>query len=100
MLKKADIEVVVNLTDMLHHAPFSLFAIKAGKHVYTEKPMAATLEEADTLIEEAAKAGIKIASAPPVMLSLAVQQAKRIINKGTIGKVCFVCAHSSSAGPA
>lgn len=100
MLKKADIEVVINLTDMLHHAPFSLLAIKAGKHVYTEKPMAATLEEADTLIGEAAKAGIKIASAPPVMLSLAVQQAKRIINKGSIGKVCFVCAHSSSAGPA
>jgi len=100
MLEKADIEVVVNLTDMLHHAPFSLLAIKAGKHVYTEKPMATTLEEADTLIKEAAKAGVKIASAPPVMLSLAVEQAKEIINKGTIGKVCFVCAHSSSAGPA
>ncbi len=100
MLKKADIEVVVNLTDMLHHAAFSLLAIKAGKHVYTEKPIATTLEEADTLIEEAAKAGVKIASAPPVMLSLAVQQARKIVDKGAIGKVCFVCAHSSSAGPA
>jgi len=100
MLEKADIDLVINLTDMLHHAPFSLLAIKAGKHVYTEKPMATTLEEADSLIKEAARAGVKIASAPPVMLSLATKKTREIINKGTIGKVCFVCAHSSSAGPA
>lgn len=100
MLQKADIEAVVVLINAQYHFSLSLKALKAGKHVYTEKTMALTLKEADILIEEAEKRGLKLAAAPAVMLSPANQQIKKIIKRGLIGKVCFVCAHSSHNGPA
>jgi len=100
MLQKADIEAVVILTNAPYHFSLSLKALKAGKHVYTEKTMALTLKEADILIKEAERAALKLAAAPAVMLSPVNQQIKEAIDKGLIGKVCFVCAHSSHNGPA
>jgi len=100
MLQKADIEAVVILTNPKYHFSLSLEALKAGKHVYTEKTMGFTLEEADTLIKKAEEMGVKLAAAPAVILSPVNQQIKKIIEKGLIGKTCFVCAHSSHGGPA
>ena len=100
MLKKADIEAVVILTNPHYHFSLSLEAIKAGKHVYTEKTMCFTLEEADTLIRQAKEMGVKLAVAPAIMLSPVAQQIKKIIEKGLIGKICFVCAHGSHGGTA
>jgi len=43
MLDEADIDMVVNLTDIFHHVPVSMAALQAEKHVYTEKPLAPTV---------------------------------------------------------
>ena len=100
MLQKADIEAVVNITKPKYHFPLNLEALKAGKHVYTEKTMALTLEEADILIKQADEMGLKLVAAPPVMLAPVNKEIKKIIEKGLIGKVCFVCANSSHSGAA
>jgi predicted dehydrogenase len=100
MLQKADIEAVVILTNPKYHFSLALEAIKVGKHVYTEKTMGFTLEEVDTLIKKAEEMKVKLAAAPAVILSPVNQRIKKIIKKGLIGKVCFVCAHSSHGGPA
>ena len=52
-----DVDVVVNLTGHKMHAEINLATLDAGKHLYTEKPMATTLEEADRIVEKAAAAG-------------------------------------------
>jgi len=100
MLKKADIEAVVNLTNIPNHATVSLTAIKLKKHVYTEKPMATTLEDANILIEEARIYNVKLGCAPSTILGERNKWAKEIISKGGIGKVCFARAHGSHGGPA
>ncbi len=98
MLAKASIDMVVNLTDIFHHVPIIRAALRAGKHVYTEKPLAPTVEEANSLIEEAEKNKVKLACAPPLLLHPAIRQGKEIILSGTIGKICFARGHGSHAG--
>jgi len=100
MLRKADIEAVVNLTNITQHSTVSLSAIKMKKHVFTEKPIATELQDADILIEEAKRANIKFVCAPAIILAPRNQWVKEIICKGGIGKVCFIRAHSSHSGPA
>ena len=52
-----DIEIILNLTLPTAHAEVSRAAIAAGKHVYSEKPLATSLQDAIALIEEAEAKG-------------------------------------------
>ena len=58
MLERDDIDVVGVLTPSGTHADFAIMAAKAGKHVFTTKPMDILVEKCDELIETAAKAGV------------------------------------------
>jgi predicted dehydrogenase len=100
MLAKAPIDAVVVLTNIQSHAPNVLTALKAGKHVYTEKTLATTLEDAERCIAEAHGRNLLLACAPPVMLSATNQRVKALIEKGAIGRVNFVRARHSHGGPA
>ena len=53
LLASREISVVLNLTIPSAHFALSLAALQSGKHVYSEKPLALTVEEADELIAEA-----------------------------------------------
>jgi len=98
MLAKADIDAVVDLTPISEHGSLNRKVLQAGKHLYTEKSMATTMEDADAIVEEARKAGVKLACAPPVLLSPLNVALKQLIGGGTIGKVAFARAHSSHFG--
>jgi len=98
MFKKADIETVALLTPMRFHYPQIVEAIQAGKHVYTQKPLAMKLKEANHIMDAAEKKDIKICVSPGQMLDPVHQEIKRIVKEGTIGKVCFSRAHGSHIG--
>ncbi|MDW6020495.1 Gfo/Idh/MocA family oxidoreductase [Mesorhizobium sp. BAC0120] len=66
-----DVRIVVNLTDPESHYEVSRAALEAGKHVYSEKPLAVRLDEAETLVKLAARLGLTIAGAPANALSAA-----------------------------
>lgn len=100
MLRDNNIGAIVNLTPMQVHAEASLKAIAAGKHVYTEKPIATTLADADLIIAAAREAGVVVASAPAIMTHPESQEIKQFIAADTIGKVCYVRARASHPGPA
>jgi len=57
----AAVDVVTVATPAVHHAEAALKALKAGKPVYSEKPLAVTPEDADRLVAAAAKAGVPLA---------------------------------------
>ncbi|AYV49033.1 gfo/Idh/MocA family oxidoreductase [Caulobacter flavus] len=57
----AAVDVVTVATPAVHHAKAALAALKAGKPVYSEKPLAVSPEDADALIAAAAKAGVPLA---------------------------------------
>src|SRR6266508_2230438 len=64
LLKRDDVDIVLNLTVPAAHADVSLAAIDAGKHVYTEKPLAISLKDGQTIMAAAGRRGVKVASTP------------------------------------
>jgi predicted dehydrogenase len=86
LLADKSIEVVLNLTVPQAHVPVGLAAIAHGKHVYGEKPLAASTKEARRLLTAAAKKRLRVGSAPDTFLGGAHQTARRLIDEGAIGK--------------
>lgn len=80
-----DVEIIINLTIPAAHLDVSRRAIAAGKHVWTEKPLAMSAADAGTLLDLAETAGVRIGCAPDTVLGAAVQTARRVIDRGDIG---------------
>ncbi|MGI9862999.1 Gfo/Idh/MocA family oxidoreductase [Moorella naiadis] len=98
MLAEADPDVVAILTPIPLHYEQVVKAIKAGKHVYVQKSMTVTFQEAMEVVDLAEKEGIKLCASPGQMLDPYHLEAKRLIDAGAIGKVCFVRGHGCHPG--
>jgi predicted dehydrogenase len=98
LLACPDVDVVVNLTRHKVHAEINFATLDAGKHLYSEKPMATTLEEADRIVEKAATAGVTLAAAPAVVLNPQVAFTKQLYTEGRLGRMCFARVHGSHEG--
>jgi predicted dehydrogenase len=85
LLAAADVDLVLNLTIPAAHAEVALRAIAAGKAVYGEKPLAATVSEAHEVLTAAAAAGVLVGCAPDTVLGTGIQTARRAIDDGLIG---------------
>ena len=92
ILADPEVEVVVNLT--IHHAHAEVIArcLNAGKHVYSEKPLALTYSEARGLVDLAAAKGLRLSCAPMTFMGEAQQTAWKAIREGRLGKVRLVYA--------
>lgn len=100
MLAEAPIDAVVNLTPPTFHADAIVQALAVGKHVYSEKPIALSIADADRVIEAAKRAGLVLAVAPALMTHPDMREVRDLIRQGLIGKVCYVRARGSHPGPA
>lgn len=100
LLERSDVDVVVNLTPIPFHGASTLQALRAGKHVISEKPLATSMEDADAIVELARAKGLTVICAPPNMLYPTHREVKRLIADGAIGKICFARVRSSHGGPA
>lgn len=98
MLGDPDIAIVVNLTVPLAHAEVSHRVVEAGKHVYSEKPFAATFAEARELVAAAQAKGVRLGSAPDTFLGAAHQAVRRAIDEGLIGRVVAGAATFATPG--
>ena len=98
LLKDDAIDAVINLTVPNAHYQVSHESLSAGKHVYSEKPLALTYKMAKTLVAEADKRGLKIGAAPDTFLGGGGQTARKLLDKGTIGDVVAGSAHVMSHG--
>jgi len=87
MLARDDIEIVVNLTVPLAHTDISLAALRAGKHVYSEKPLGVNTIEARKVIDLANEKGLRVGCAPDTFLGGGHQQARAVVDSGAIGRV-------------
>ena len=85
LLASSEVEIVVNLTVPNAHFDVSLAALKAGKHVFTEKPLATSLVKGRKLMEEAGKRGLHLASAPDTFLGAGGRLCRQMIDNGEIG---------------
>jgi predicted dehydrogenase len=87
LLKDDEIDAVVNLTIPDVHYDVSKSILSAGKHVYTEKPLALNARDANKLVKEADRRKLKLGSAPDTFLGAGYQTARKLIDGGAIGKV-------------
>jgi predicted dehydrogenase len=86
LLADDDVDIVLNLTPPAHHHATTLAAIRAGRHVYSEKPLALTTEHATELSRAAAARGVRLGCAPDTFLSSAMRTARRMLVDGAIGR--------------
>lgn len=86
LLQREDVDIVLNLTVPAVHVEVGLAAIAAGKHVYSEKPFGSTVAEAQTLMDAASAAGLRVGCAPDTFLGGAHQSARDILDRGQIGQ--------------
>ena len=98
LLKDDGIDAVVNLTVPNAHFQVSHEILSAGKHAYSEKPLSLTRDEANRLVKEADRRGLKLGGAPDTFLGGGAQTVRRLLDKGTIGTVVAATAHVMSHG--
>jgi predicted dehydrogenase len=80
------VDIVLNLTPPAVHAEVIGAALGAGKHVYTEKPLATELADAAALVAEADRRGLRIGCAPDIFLGGPYQAARALVDEGGIGE--------------
>jgi predicted dehydrogenase len=85
LLKRDDVEIVINLTVPLAHTDVSLAVLNAGKHVHSEKPLGVNVSEARKVMELAAKKNLRVGSAPDTFLGGGHQTVRKLIDDGAIG---------------
>ena len=86
------IDVILNLTPPAAHVDVIRACLAAGKHVYTEKPLATETAEAAQLLDEAGRLGLRIGCAPDTFLGSAYQAGRALLDQGSIGEPLSVSA--------
>ena len=86
LLARDDIDLVVNLTTPAVHTQVGHAIIAAGKHVWSEKPLALDAASSADLLAAASASGLRVACAPDTVLGAGVQTALRAIARGDIGE--------------
>jgi predicted dehydrogenase len=99
MLAGAPFDLMVTLTDMQEHGKLNKQALLAGKHVWSEKPMANTYREGKALLDLAKSKGLRIWGAPAVVNSPQFAFMSKQIQDGKLGNVAAAHAHYGHLGP-
>jgi len=97
LLKREDIDAVVVVTPTATHAEVIAAAAAAGKHIFSEKPLAQTLSECDAAIEAVERSGVKLQLGFMRRFDAGYQMAKKKIEEGLIGTP--VMFHAASRDP-
>ena len=95
MLANPDVHVVAIHTPNDRHADEAVAAARAGKHVFCDKPMATTVADAERIVRECEKAGVKLAVNFHNRFMPCFIEIKRIIDSGEIGEVLLVQLEAS-----
>jgi predicted dehydrogenase len=99
LLNDPDVDLVVNLTVPGAHAEINLAALRAGKHVHTEKPLAVSRADGKETLELAAQKGLRVGSAPDTFFGGGLQTCRLLIDQGMIGVPVACSAFMGSSGP-
>jgi predicted dehydrogenase len=91
MIEQADIDAVLILTSPGTHAPFTLKAVEAGKHVLLQKPMATHMDDARAIARAVREAGVKALIEPSANTPLDpdIAQLRDLVRKGVLGDILW-----------
>jgi predicted dehydrogenase len=91
--------LLVTLTDMQEHEHLNREAIAAGKHIWSEKPIANTLAAGLDILEQAKKKGVRVWGAPVVVSSPQFAFMAKTLAAGSLGRVASAHADYGHTGP-
>jgi predicted dehydrogenase len=86
LLADPEVDLVLNLTIPAVHFDVTMSALSAGKHVFTEKPLATSAAEGRKLVAEARSRNLLLGSAPDTFLGAAGRRARSLMDEGAIGR--------------
>ncbi len=89
LLARDDIDAVDVCVHNNKHAPLTIAALEAGKHVYCEKPMAGTYRDAESMFLAAQRTGRMLSIQMNTVFSLETRAARRIIDDGHLGRIYY-----------
>ena len=96
---ETEIDVALNLTPAPIHGEINLGLARAGRHFYTEKPFANSVEQGVAIVRAARETGAVIAAAPSVMVYPQILAAASLLGRGVIGNVHSVRATATTPSP-
>src|SRR5450432_2098213 len=99
MLADPSIQIVLNLTIPKVHGPTGLQIVQAGKHVYLEKPLSITRDEAKKIMDAAKAKNVRVGCAPDTFMGSGLQTARKLLDAGAIGKPVAFTALMMNYGP-
>lgn len=92
LIERDDIDLIDIVTPNDTHAEIAIAAAEAGKHVFCEKPLALSLDQAKQMLEAVEKAGVTHMICHNYRFSPAVQYAKKLIKEGRLGRIYHIRA--------
>lgn len=98
LLADPEIAIVLNLTTPDAHASIALAALEAGKSIYNEKPLAISLEDARRIVRTAQTKNLRVGCAPDTFLGGTWQTARKLIDRGVIGRPVAATAFMTCHG--
>ncbi|WP_211316663.1 Gfo/Idh/MocA family protein [Oceanobacillus arenosus] len=98
LLADPAIDLVINLTIPSVHAEVAIAALRSGKHVYSEKPIAINREEGEMVLKVAKEKGLLVGNAPDTLLGGGLQTSRKLIDDGWIGKPVSATAFMMNHG--
>ena len=82
-----EVDIVLNITRPYEHFDVTMAALDAGKPVYCEKPLGASLEEGKKIMAKAKEKGLWVGGAPDTFLGAGIQTCRKLIDDGEIGDI-------------
>jgi predicted dehydrogenase len=92
------VDAVVIATPVSRHHPMAAAALRAGKHVFVEKPLAASTEEAEDLVEQAERSGLVLMPGHTFLYSPPVMLIRDLIRSGDLGDIYFISTSRVNLG--
>jgi predicted dehydrogenase len=89
MLRDPDVQAVAIATPVTTHFPLTMRALQAGKHVFVEKPFAATVAEGEQMVAEAERRKLTLMVDHTFIYTSAVRKIKELITNGSIGDLYY-----------
>jgi predicted dehydrogenase len=89
LIEALDIDAIVVATPVASHFELAMAALRAGKHVLVEKPIASTSAHARRLIDEAGHRGLVLMVDHTFVYTAAVQKIRELTNAGEVGDIYY-----------
>jgi len=89
VLKDPRIDVIAVATPVSSHYPLALRALETGKHVFIEKPMTSTTEEALRLLEVAERKGLVVGVDHTFIYTGAIRKMRELVERGDLGEIYY-----------